>query len=176
MNKNTEIWKDIPTFGGYQISNLGNVKSLSREYLNKGKYPTISKEKILKPQMDNSGYYKVKLSRNGIVKTMSIHVIMAMAFKGHIPCGNKVVVDHINNIKTDNRIENLQSITQRQNCSKDKKNKTSKYTGVTWHKVSNKWVSYIYVNNKIKNLGLFNTEYEAHLAYQKTLEEILNRI
>ena len=43
-----------------------------------------------------------------------------MAFLNHKPNGNKLVVDHINNVKTDNRLSNLQIITQRKNTSKDR--------------------------------------------------------
>jgi ribosomal protein L15E len=72
-----------------------------------------------------------------------------MAFLNHTPCGYKIVVDHIdNNIKTDNRLENLQLITQRENVSKDIKNTSSKYIGVCWHKKAKKWRSSIQINGK----------------------------
>jgi hypothetical protein len=94
-----------------------------------------------------------------------------MAFLNHKPDGtNKIVVDHINNIKTDNRLVNLQLISQRENTSKDKKNGTSQYTGVCWKKSKNKFEAQININNKYKYLGLFTDEYEAHLAYEKALK------
>jgi hypothetical protein len=69
----------------------------------------------------------------------------------------------------------LQLITNRENSSKDKKNGTSQYTGVSWNKSRNKWRVYININNKNKYLGLFTDEYEAHLVYQKALNEYKNK-
>jgi hypothetical protein len=95
-----------------------------------------------------------------------------MAFKGHIPNGHKVCVDHINNIKIDNREVNIQLLSNRENCSKDKKG-TSKYTGVSWDNSRKKWKSQIYINDKHKFLGRFKTELEAHDAYQKAIKELI---
>ena len=163
---NTEKWKDVPNYEGlYQVSNMGNVKSLGND--------KKRKEKILNNQKDSKGYLRVSLSKNGKVKPMLIHHLITIVFLGHIPDGTRrIVIDHINNIKTDNRLENLQLITNRQNTSKDKKNGYSKYTGVCWHKKANKWIASILVNKKRKHLGYFENEYDAHLAYQKALEEI----
>jgi hypothetical protein len=167
-----EFFKDVPNYEGlYQVSNIGNVKSLPREIVNaKGKY--ISKEKILKPGKDGKGYYFVNLSKEGKMKSIKVHVLVAMAFFGHKTNGYKIVVDHINNNPSDNRLENLQLISQRENCSKDRKNKSSKYIGVYWHKKANKWMGRIQINKKNIYLGIFENEHEAHLAYQKALEEI----
>jgi hypothetical protein len=173
---NTEIFKDIPGYEGfYQVSNLGNVKSLAREILRKGKYPFISKERILKHSI-RSGYYQVKLWKEGKTKAMTIHILVAMAFLGHIPDGtNRIVPDHKNDITTDNRLENLQLLTNRQNIEKYflRKKTSSKYTGVCWFKKTNKWQAYIKIDGKTKHLGYFTDEYEAHLAYQKALKELL---
>ena len=154
-----EIFKDVIGFEGlYQISNLGNVKSLK-----------FNKERILKPTENSRGYYNVNLRKNNKRYTKKVHKLVAIAFLDHKPSGMVLVVDHLNNIKSDNRLENLQIITQRKNTSKDKKNKSSQYTGVHWDKHANKWQSRIYINGKYKYLGLFINEYEAHLAYQNEL-------
>jgi hypothetical protein len=100
-----------------------------------------------------------------------------MAFLGHIPDGtNKMVPDHKNDIKTDNRLENLQLITFRQNIEKHFFNKstTSQYTGVSWNKRANKWEGCIYIDGKNRHLGRFKTEYEAHYAYQSVLSTLKN--
>jgi hypothetical protein len=169
---NTEIWKDIPGYEGmYQVSNMGNVKSLSKEKLHNGKYPITTNEKVLKPSPNNLGYLLVGLCSNGLKKTMRVHTLVAMAFLNHKSDGtNKIVVDHINNIKTDNRLVNLQLISQRENISKDKKNGTSQYTGVCWDKSKNKWKTEIKIDDKKKHLGYFTDEYEAHLEYEKALK------
>ena len=174
-----EIWNDIPDYEGvYQVSNLGRVKSLSRKIykLKTNNLLYTQKEIVKKPKIKKSkrNYYIVSLFKDGKGKDFSIHQLVAMAFLGHKPCGYKLVVDHINNDPLDNRVENLQIITHRHNLSKDKKNKKSKYTGVSWHKGNKKWVAMIDVNGKSTYLGLFTDEHEAYLAYQNKLKEIEN--
>jgi hypothetical protein len=102
-------------------------------------------------------------------------MLVGMAFLNHKPDGtNKICIDHINNDKLDNRLTNLQLITNRENTSKDRKGGTSKYVGVRSSAI-NKWRAEIYINGKTKNLGTFTDEYEAHLAYQKVLNEYKNK-
>ena len=161
----TEIWKDIKDYEGlYQVSNLGRVKSLK-----------FGKERILKGNKNFNGYSLVALYKDGKTKTITVHQLVAMAFLSHKPCGYKLVVDHINTVKTDNRLQNLQLITHRENLSKDKRwssKYTSKYTGVFWYKRSQKWRAEIRINGKIKYLGSFKSELEASEAYQSKLETI----
>ena len=166
-----EIFKDIPGYEGlYQVSNLGKVKSLRRKiYVNSGFY--LSVEKILKQSISIRGYYLTTLTKNNKSITKSVHSLVAMAFLDHTPNGNKIVVDHIDNNKKNNRLENLQIITHRENVSKDKKNKTSKYTGVSWDKVKNKWRSAIRLNEKNIYLGMFESEERASDTYQNKIKE-----
>ena len=158
-----EIYKDIPNYEGhYQVSNLGNVKSVK-----------LKKEKILKCSYTKTGYGFVNLCLNNKVTLRQVHQLMAMAFLNHKPCGHNLVVDHIDNNPSNNKLENLQIITHRKNTSKDKKGYSSKYIGVSWHKPTKKWVVMIRIKDKHKNLGYFEDEYEAHLAYQKELKQII---
>ena len=167
-----EIWKDIPEYEGYyQVSNLGRVKSLSRlRFNNGGKF--TSKEKILKAGTTD-GYFCVALSKNAKQKTFRVHQLMAMAFLNHTPCGLNLVVNHINFDRKDNRIENLELVTARENANKKHIKSSSKYTGVCWDKSRSKWVSHITIDNKQKFLGYFNCELSASKAYQNKLKEIL---
>jgi len=89
-----------------------------------------------------------------------------------------LVIDHIDNNKSNNRLDNLQLISNRENSSKTLKKiqgKTySKYVGVTWNKQINRWIAQIQVNKKHIHLGTFINEYDAHIVYQNKLKEIDN--
>jgi hypothetical protein len=156
-----EVWKTIEGFGNYQVSNLGNVKSL--------KY---GKERILKSALAGAGYPHIVLQNNKISKTRNVHQLVAEAFLNHKPNGLNFVVNHKNLIKTDNRLENLEIITQRENANRKHIKSSSQYTGVCWNKKCNKWRSNIWVNGKLKNLGLFANELEAHNAYEQALKDL----
>ena len=159
-----EIFKDVPNYEGhYQVSNLGRVKSL--------KY---GKERILKQFLTCSKrnqYLAVDINK----KTIKVHQLVAITFLGHTPCGLKIVVDHIDNDNYNNRLDNLQLVTTRENSSKDRKCGTSKYIGVSWCNTYDRWVSRIKVNGKLKFLGYFTNELEASKAYQKELKSITNK-
>ena len=107
-----EIFKDVIGYEGfYQISNLGNVKSLSRTILKNGKHPFKSKEKIIKNRINN--YCYVTLCKNNTYKNFYVHRLVASAFINNTK--NKNSVNHINGIKTDNRFENLEWCTYKEN-------------------------------------------------------------
>jgi hypothetical protein len=157
-----EEFKDIPEYEGlYQVSNLGNVKSFKNGI-----------EKVLKGGISSSGYRNVVLYNGSKLKGYSIHQLVAIEFLNHKPLKYKIVVDHINNNKLDNRLENLQIISNRANLTKDKKKGTSKYVGVNLDKTRNKWISQITINGKNVFLGRFKTEIEASEAYQNKLKTL----
>lgn len=166
-----EIWKDIVGYEGlYQVNECGNVKSLSRT-ITKGNITYVTKDKILKQSVDSVGYPYVNLSDYKKQKTFRVHQLVAVAFLNHIPDKHKgLVIDHIDGNKLNNMTTNLQLITNKKNTSKDRKNKTSKYTGVYWHKQSNKWLAQFRDNGSVKYLGTFETEEEARDAYNASQE------
>ena len=159
-----EIWKDIEGYDGYyQISNLGRVKSLSREIYNKRGY-FKTKDKILK-QCVIKYYCYTFISYNGEKNTYTVHRLVAKYFIDNIH--NKPQVNHKNSNSSDNRIENLEWVSARENeCHKQSKNKnnTSIYTGVSFNLHSKKWRSTINFNKKFIFLGYFNTQEEAYQA------------
>jgi hypothetical protein len=131
-------------------------------------------EKIIKSRLKKTGYYNVGIQIDGVRKFFSTHQLVAMAFLNHVPNGKKDVINHKNEIKSDNRVSNLEIVSVRYNTvySIDKTKTTSKYTGVFWHKRDKVWRSAIWIDGKRKNLGSFDNEYEAHLTYQSVLSEI----
>lgn len=110
-----EIWKDVKEFDGlYQISNKGRAKSLPRRIRNnKGFF--ISKEKILKPNPDKWGYLTYSFRKDGKTFVLKAHRIVATTFIKNKD--NKATVNHINEIKTDNRVENLEWATMQENIN-----------------------------------------------------------
>jgi len=125
MQSYKEIWKDVPEYEGlYRVSNLGRVKSLK-----------WGKERVLKPKEDRGGYVYVGLYKEGVEKKFSVHRLVMLAFVGE----SGLQVNHINGLKTDNQLENLEYCTGSENMihafknglkkgSKGEKNGRSKLT------------------------------------------------
>lgn len=163
-----EIWLPVPEYENlYEVSNLGNVKSLKRIIIRSDGQVRNFRERILKMK-NNSEYNVVCLSKNGIRKPFLVHQLVAMAFLGHIPNRYKLVVDHVNKIKTDNRPVNLRMISHRKNLSRDRKG-SSKYPGVSWLKCANRWRAQIQINGKRTYLGQYINELDAKGAYEDAL-------
>ena len=157
-----EEFIDIQGFEGlYQVSNLGRVKSFKR-----------NKEKIKTLCVGTTGYYHTGLIKEGKQYTKKVHQLVSIAFLNHKPCGHKIVVDHIDGNPLNNRLDNLQLISSRENSSKDKKGGSSEYTGVCWDRSRGKWISSIIINGKRKTLGRFTEELEASKAYQNALNAL----
>lgn len=166
-----EIWKPLVNYENiYAISNFGNIKSLRRE--SNGHNLKFINERILKLTIDSRGYNCVCLYKNKQKKTFRVHQLMAISFLNHKRCKHRLVIDHINFNRLDNRIENLKIITNRENTNRKHIKSSSKYTGVSFDKSRNKWISSIYINGKNKNLGRFNNEEDASIAYQNELKKI----
>lgn len=135
MTLNKEIWKDIPEYEGlYQVSNLGRIRNKETSY-------------IFIPQKRGK-YLKVSLSKNGIKRQLSIHKLVAETFlsKSDFKCMpdedrsliniDKLEVNHKNEDKYDNRINNLEWCTHKYNsyyskciekCSKAKEKPINQY-------------------------------------------------
>ena len=103
-----EIWKDIKGYEGiYQVSNLGRVKALN--------YRRTKKEKIMKSINDNRGYLFVKLYKNNEHKNFKIHRLVANAFiENH---NNYEEINHIDECKTNNYVNNLEWCNHKYNMN-----------------------------------------------------------
>ena len=156
-----EIWKPIPNYDGYEVSNYGRVKSLK-----------LGRELILKPKDDFRGYFNIQLWEKNRKKSFKIHQLVAMAFLGHKPNGQILVVNHINFDKKDNRLENLEVITQRQNANLKHIKSSSKYTGVTWNKKNKRYRALIVINRFQIYLGEFKDEKIASEHYNIALNNL----
>jgi hypothetical protein len=94
-----EVWKDIPNYDGrYQTSNLGNIRN---------------KLFVMKKNIGYRGYEQIKLTKNGISHNHKVHRLVAQAFIPNL--NNLPQINHINGIKTDNRVENLEWCTNSYN-------------------------------------------------------------
>ena len=110
-----EIWKPIKYYEGlYEVSNKGNVRSVDRHVTNGIRYRLLI-GKPMKTFPNSYGYLKITLSKNNKGKKYLVHRLVAEAFipnPNNLPC-----IDHINTIKTDNRVENLRWCSYKENSN-----------------------------------------------------------
>lgn len=107
-----EIWLPVVGFEScYEVSSLGNVRSLDRIVRNKHGL-ALKKGKKLKPQNAKDGYLSITLSKNGKLKSFLIHRLVATSFIG---VSNYMEVNHIDFDKRNNSATNLEWCTRQQN-------------------------------------------------------------
>jgi hypothetical protein len=156
-----ETWKDIAGYDGkYQVSTFGRIKS----------------ERCFKALILNKdGYYRVGLTHNGKTTNNLVHKLVWDTFSEQKSIPFKLMVDHVDNNKSNNHLSNLQLLPNRRNIAKffqSEGKKTSRYTGVSFLKSNNKWQAQYKIKNKVHYIGSFDDEYEAHLAYEKAIKSL----
>ena len=173
-----EIWKDIPNYSGYQVSNLGNVRTFNK--ITYTDYAGIRhwKDRILKQKMTTNKYgrkdCRVELWNNGKHKTYLVARLVTFTFYNQ-PLESKLTVNHKDGNSLNNNINNLEIITRKENiqhyfdndlCGFQKKIKIiSKLDGNSIYLNSlSKGSKYIrkahnYLSSKIKKNVFENNEY-----------------
>jgi hypothetical protein len=150
-----EIYKVIKGYENYSVSNYGNVRN------NKS-------GKILKASFDKYGYKKIDLNR----KSVTVHRLVSQAF---IPNpNNKKCVDHIDNDRANNNVNNLRWVTNQENNYNRSvtNNNMSGHKGIRWYKTRNKWRAEIMHNYKQYHLGYFDKLEDAVKARQEKANEL----
>ena len=156
MNKE-EKWIYAKGFEGiYMVSTHGRVKSLKRE--------RVPEDRMLNPSPNNKGYLTLTLYKNSKPHRFLLHRLIAENF---IAYKEGMVVDHIDRDKLNNNVSNLRFVSQRENTSYIRGN--SKYTGVYLPTGRDKWRAAITVDGKKQHIGNYDTQEEAHKAYQEKL-------
>ncbi len=179
-----EIWKPVVGYEGiYEVSSEGRVWSLNRYVDDVMRGKAFIKCRYMKRSVNRSGYLEVRLSKLSKTESPTVHKIVMLSFVGVRP--HDLVVNHIDGDRANNRLDNLEYVTHRENSIKGrgclyKKDKTSSFVGVYWDKSRQKWHAQKRFGSKAFNLGVFDREEDAGNAYLKAtldscLEDALKR-
>jgi hypothetical protein len=153
-----ELYKQIPNFDGYEVSNMGNVKS----------YRVGKKGKVLKTIVGSRGYPLINLMKDSKMYQFTVHRLVAESFVDNPK--NLPFVNHIDLDKENNRADNLEWVSGRENVTHyyNSVDTTCKYTGV--YKQNGRFVVQIHINKERLSLGSYGDEEEARDVYIKGLE------
>lgn len=157
-----EEWKDIVGYEGlYQVSSFGRVKSLNRL----DSMGRVVEETIKAQHIGTTGYPAITLNKDGKKKTKVVHQLVTESFLGHTPNNYNGVVNHIDNIKTNNRLDNLEVVSSRYNTQYSKSTE-----GI--YERRGKFEVYIRIDGKKTYLGSYITKEEALEVRNTKLQEI----
>ena len=154
----TEYWRPVVGYENkYEVSSCGRIRTTSRKY---------GKVKTLKISKDSDGYFRTALFLDDKGYYPFVHTVVAQAFLGPRPEGYQV--DHINQIKDDNRVENLRYVSRSINQRNTKRKPASKYNGVYWHKINKRWVVQANAQENCHTyLGCYGSEIYAAFVFDR---------
>jgi len=120
-----------------------------------------TKRRLVKniPSNGDGGYCRVWVRG----RMVQYHTLIYILCKGDIPKG--LIIDHVNGCKTDNNIENLRLVTQRENGQNRYTHRGGRLVGCYYNNTAKKWTARIQINGTHFYLGNYNTEMEAHDVY-----------
>lgn len=134
-----------------------------KEYIDK--LNRVCKSTLVRSTANSAGYCLVRFKGQGVY----LHRIVWILNYGDIP--ENTYVDHINGNKIDNRLENLRLVSHRVNHWNRKKHREGKLPGCYFDNTRKMYHAQVWLNNRLKFLGYYPTELEAHNAYIKFLKE-----
>ena len=148
---NVEVFRSIDGYNNYAVSTFGRVKN-------------VKTGKILKGSVNKDGYLRVNLCDDGVMKTFTVHRLVANAFIDNQD--DKECVDHKNNNRTNNHISNLRWATNKENNqnSSIRLDNTSKVKGVHFHKRVKKWHAQITIDGIRIHIGYYDDLEDAKIA------------
>lgn len=170
-----EVWEDVKGYEGlYKVSNTGQIKALYRR-IDKGKCHREWKEHLLKFSIDNCGYFRTSLAKNGVNRTVKVHRVVAEAF---IPNpSNLPQVNHKDGNKQNNCVENLEWVTQSENLKHAFSTglKTNKCENNPSHKLTLSQVEWIkeHCIKRDKTFGVIALAKRFNV-HRKTIDRIVN--
>ena len=148
---NVEVFRSIENYDNYAVSSFGRVKNVRTGI-------------ILKARNDKDGYLRINLYDDGVMKTFTVHRLVACAFINNP--NDKECVDHIDNNRTNNHISNLRFATANENQHNRKlnSNNTSGIKGINWHKANKKWRAQIRIDGIKIHIGYYENLEDAKIA------------
>lgn len=175
MNENIEIWKTIPLNKNYEASNLGNIRSKDHFYIGKNNKEIFKKGRVLKSNLCKKGYLRTSITNNTKKHTTGVHRLVAFTFISNPE--NKPQVNHINGIKTDNKVENLEWCTNSENQIHAVKNKLVKHNYCENHHMSKLSNEQVKTARRMHEFGWSNDILSKHYNISKTaMSKILRKL